>query len=328
MINQLKLQNPLYIENMESTQIFSSDSKNQVGIFNEEFFENIFNKIKDELINNNLSILDFKEGVTKDNIVLFLFELTDKTSNQLKLNIRNKELVSYIFIKFISNSINSITDKYCNEVKLSKKNDLELPLLSGSLANQDNFSFSDYIISRILYSIAMLFEEFQKELFQDFKMDGSEFLKKIYENIIFQGIECYPNHLKNISSSESSLSIKLKILINEKEYSEEEMNIGNSLIAGRLVSDSCKIKLFDPINPNGRNYCSRIHFLIFFFNDIKGNPTISIVDPGSRIGIFKKMNEFLIQEQVFYMNVENDNSISIIAGTIPVKIEINKISLI
>ena len=40
------------------------------------------------------------------------------------------------------------------------------------------------------------------------------------------------------------------------------------------------------------------------------------------------MNGFLIQEQVFYMNVEDGNSISIIAGTIPVKIEINKISLI
>ena len=319
MINQLCIQNP---SDLESPRILLSYFKTSKFILNEEIFENIFNNVKLSFNNNPLNEYDFKEEVTKDDIVRFLFEFTYKISNELKLNIKNnnKEFVSNIFIKFIPNCIKSITDKFCNEVKISKKNDMDRPLLSGALVNQDNFNFIDYIISRILYSMAMLFEEFQKELFEDFRMDGSIFLKKIYENIIFEVIES--------SSKYSSLSIKLKILINEIEFSEEEINIGNSLIAGRLSSDSCKIKLFDPLNQNGRNYCSRIHFLIFFFNDVHGNPTISIVDPGSRIGMFKKMNGFLIQEQVFYMNAENGNSISIIAGTIPVKIEINKISLI
>ena len=56
--------------------------------------------------------------------------------------------------------------------------------------------------------------------------------------------------------------------------------------------------------------------MIVQFINKDGKPTIAIIDPGSMLGIFEKNIRYSVKEQVFYLEVINNNEITLKLGEI------------
>ena len=167
------------------------------------------------------------------------------------------------------------------------------PLLSGSLANQDNFNIHDYIFLRIIYTYIMYLESK--------KLDGISFAKKFYEEYFRFSLEDENNQLKEV---------ELVITFNNKQINLKLFK--NILTLGRLKG-RVDVEIAEETD---QSLCSRLHGMIVQFINKDGKPTIAIIDPGSLLGISKKNIRYSVKEQVFYLEVINNNEITLEVGEI------------
>jgi len=236
---------------------------------------------------------------TTDGKVFHLLELEQKNMN----NTDNE---------FLKDCLNFVNENFSKKNKIISS--IIEPVFTRSLTNKDDFTSKDFLFSRILYIYTMKLEYNNKE--------GYNFIKKIYADIY--------EELRSFSFNKEYKKLKLTFCIqNNKQFHssllenknlnnkniEIEISDKNILIGGRLECCDIKISEYSDINS-----CSRIHFLLLYYNDKNGIPTIAIIDPGSTKGIHINTNKYPIQKQVIYFDVSYDNNISIIAGEINIDI--------
>jgi hypothetical protein len=237
-------------------------------------------------INNAIKSIDFDDNQDQTQNKITICKLLNnpiknESSNENEKD-RNKILKDLLklILDFFPDRKSNITD--------SK------PLLSGSLANQDNFNIYDYIFLRMMYAYIMYLE--------NKKLDGISFAKKFYGEYLHYSLEDENNQLKEV---------ELVITFNNKQISLKLFK--NILTLGRL-KDRVDVEIAEETD---HFICSRLHSMIVQFINKYGKPTIAIIDPGSLLGISKKnIRRYSIKEQVFYLEVINNNEIILEVGEI------------
>ena len=246
-------------------------------------------------ISISLNKIDFKNYDYDDSQlkikICFLLVNLDSTLNEKFTNIEESE-------KHMNDILLYLIDIVIKEFPKEKSNIGEIKtVLTGSLSGQDKFNLLDYISSRIIYTYAMNIESRN--------LNGVAVMTNFYEKYIY-------NQLKILSNNTQLKEAKLSITINDEKQTVNLLN--RAISGGRSEYVDVKIAKYVEFAK-----CSRVHFLILYYNDIDEKPTIAIVDPGSFLGISENNNGYSIKEQVFYMKALNDNKMVLKVGEIIVE---------
>jgi hypothetical protein len=170
--------------------------------------------------------------------------------------------------------------------------DDDRPPMSLTLSDRNDFSITDSIFSRMLYTYAMF-------LIAN-NLDGNSFLRNFYSNDIL-------NDLKKLANNKESKDVVLDISFNNKTITR---NLKDECIDGGRYHE-CNILISEG---DDNLSCSRIHFLILSYHDKFGNPTIAIIDPGSYLGI----SDNKYKRKVHYLDLSENNKTLLNMGSIPV----------
>lgn len=261
------------------------------------------NSVNEPIDNNKLSendILKIKSFLQKFDVdkndyyrICDLFNRCDLT--EFKKDLTNNKL---LIIDFFNYLLQIILNNFPKKSTIIYDDDDRSPI-SSTLSDRNDFSITDSIFSRMLFTYAMF-------LIAN-KLDGNSFLRNFYSNDIL-------NVLKKLSNNKESKDVVLYIFFNNKTIT---MNLKDECIDGGRYH-TCNILISEE---NDNLSCSRIHFLILSYHDKFGDPTIAIIDPGSYLGI----SDNKCKRKVHYLDLSENNKTLLNMGSIPVEFSVKVI---